>query len=117
MKIRYKPVEELVILEMVEYNIDDLAQMGAIFLDIGRPIILNWSEGVAFHHIPLPFNPKELLKERKQGKIYWASLIYTSMPEYMPRLKIGAREIPVVRTPNPLLRQVALWIKDQMMRN
>ena len=115
MKISYKPVEELVILEMVEYHIEDLAQTGALFLDIGRPIILNWAEGVAFHHMPLPFNTKELLKERKQGKIYWASCIYAAMPDYRSSLKIGARDIPVVKTPNPLLQQVAVWIKNHKM--
>jgi hypothetical protein len=114
MKITYKPAEELVILEMVEYSLEKLAQTGALLMDAGHPMVLNWAEGVAFHHVPLPFNTKELLKERKQGRIYWASVIYAEMPEYRAALKVGARDIPVVATPNPLLQRVAAWMKERL---
>ena len=116
MKITYKPAEELIILEMVEYSLDKLAETGALIQDAGRPVILNWAEGIVFHHMPLPFNTKELLKERQQGRIYWASVIYAPLPEYRPTLKIGPRDIPIVTTPNPLLIQAAKWIKEQMSR-
>jgi len=116
MKITYKPAEELIILEMVEYSPDKLAETGALIQEAGRPVILNWAEGVVFHHMPLPFNTKELLKERQQGRIYWASVIYAPLSEYRPSLKIGPRDIPIVATPNPLLIQVAKWIKEQMGR-
>ena len=116
MKITYKPAEELIILEMVEYSLNKLAETGALIQDAGRPVILNWAEGVVFHHMPLPFNTKELLKERQQGRIYWASVIYAPLPEYRPTLKIGPRDIPIVATPNPLLIQAAKWIKEQMSR-
>ena len=116
MKITYKPAEELIILEMVEYSPEKLAETGALIQEAGRPVIFNWAEGVVFHHMPLPFNTKELLKERQQGRIYWASVIYAPLPEYRPTLKIGPRDIPIVATPNPLLIQVAKWIKGQMGR-
>jgi hypothetical protein len=116
-KISYKPVEELIILEMVEYNLKELAETGALLIDSGRPVILSWADGVAFYHQPLPFNTKELLRERMRGRIYWASVIFASMPEYMPALKVGARDIPVLATPNPLLVQVARWMKSRIERN
>jgi len=116
MKITYKPAEELIILEMVEYTLQKLAETSALIQDAGRPIVLNWAEGIVFHHMPLPFNTKELLKERQQGRIYWASVIYAPLPEYRPTLKIGPRDIPIVTTPNPLLIQAAKWIKEQMSR-
>jgi hypothetical protein len=114
MKITYKPAEELIILEMVEYTLNKLAETSALIQDAGRPIVLNWAEGIVFHHMPLPFNTKELLKERQQGRIYWASVIYAPLSEYRPTLKIGPRDIPIVTTPNPLLIQAAKWIKEQM---
>jgi hypothetical protein len=114
MKINYMPVEELVILEMVEYSLEKMAETGALIQDTGRPIIFNWAEGIVFHHTPLPFNTKELFKERKKGKIYWASVIYAPMLSYTPSLKVGPRDIPIVATPNPLLIQAAAWIKKQM---
>ena len=114
MKITYKPAQELVILEMVEYSLEKMAETGALIQNTGRPVIFNWAEGLVFHHTPLPFNTKELLKERQQGRIYWASVIYAPMPIYKQTLKIGPMDIPVVSTPNPLLQQAATWIKKQM---
>ena len=67
-KISYKPVEELVILEMVEYDLRELAETCALLIDSGRPTILTWAEGVAFYHQPLPFNTQELLKERSNRR-------------------------------------------------
>lgn len=113
-KISYKPAEELVILEMVEYGLQELAGACALLIDAGRPVILNWAEGVAFNHIPLPFNTKELLKERMRGRIYWASVMYASMPEYRPGLKVGARDVPVLVTPNPVLKKVAAWLRERL---
>ena len=105
------PANELVILEMVEYTLEEIAQTSALIQETGRPIILNWAEGIVFHHSPLPFN-KDLLKERKRGRIYWSSVIFALMPEYRPMLKIGPRDIPVVATPNILLKKAARWIKE-----
>ncbi len=114
MRIKYKPAEELVILEMVEYNLQKITETAALIQDSGHPIILNWADGIVFHHSPLPFNSKDLLKERMQGKIYWASVIYAPMPEYESKLKFGPRDIPVIATPNPLLQKAASWIKENM---
>src|SRR4030042_2252665 len=101
MRITEKPVEELYIHEMGEYTLEKLAETGALIQDAGHPLVLNWAEGVVFHHMPLPFNTKELLKERQQGTIYWASVISAPMPEYRPSLKLGPRDIPVVAPPHP----------------
>jgi hypothetical protein len=114
MKFTYMPAEELVILEMVEYTLNEIAQTSALIQETGRPIILNWAEGIVFHHSPLPFNTKELLKERKNGRIYWASVIFALMPEHRATLKIGPRDIPVIATPNPLLKKAAKWIKENI---
>jgi hypothetical protein len=115
-KISYKPLEELVILEIVEYELGKLAETCALLLDSGRPIILSWADGIAFHHQPLPIHTKELLKERMKGRIYWASVIYAAMPDYRPSLKVGPRDIPVLMNPNPVLRNVAAWLKNQLTR-
>ena len=113
-KISYMPANELVILERVEYGLQELAETCALLIEVGRPVILNWAEGVAFHHTPLPFNTKELMKERMRGRIYWASVIYANMPEYKSVIKVGTRDIPVVATPNPVLKMVARWMKEQL---
>ncbi|MCJ7732157.1 hypothetical protein MUP51_07545 [Candidatus Bathyarchaeota archaeon] len=112
MKFTYMPAKELVILEMVEYTLEELAQTSALIQDTGRPVILNWAEGIVFHHSPIPFTTKELLKERKDGRIYWASVIFAVMPEHAHSLKIGPRDIPILPTPNALLKRAAKWIKE-----
>lgn len=115
-KISYMPAKELVILEMAEYELDELIETCRLLLDSWRPLVLNWAEGVAFHHNPVPFNTKEFIEERKKGRIYWSSVIFTLMPEYTPMIKIGAREIPILATPNPILKQVAKWLRDHSTR-
>jgi hypothetical protein len=113
-QITYKPAEELIILEMVEYHLHELVETSTLLMNVGRPIILNWAEGVAFNHQPLPFNTKELLKERMKGRIYWASVMFASMPNYVKKLKVGALDIPVVATPNPVLKKAAAWLRGQL---
>ncbi|KON30308.1 hypothetical protein AC482_04255 [miscellaneous Crenarchaeota group-15 archaeon DG-45] len=113
-KIRHMPASELVILEMVEYNLRELAETCTLLMEAGRPVVLNWAEGVVFYHQPLPFNTKELMRERMKGRIYWASVIYSAMPEHQAILRVGAREIPVVATPNPVLKHVARWLGEQL---
>ena len=114
MKIKYKPAEELVILEMVEYSLQKIAETVALIQNSGHAIILNWADGIVFHHSPLPFNTKELLKERMKGRIYWASVMFAGMPDYVEKLKVGALDIPVVATPNPVLRKAAAWLRGQL---
>ncbi|MBC8497645.1 hypothetical protein H8D40_01550, partial [Candidatus Bathyarchaeota archaeon] len=45
--ITYKPAEELVILEMVEYSFHELIETCTLLMNAGRPVILNWADGVA----------------------------------------------------------------------
>jgi hypothetical protein len=103
-----------VILEIVKYDLGKLAEICVLLLDSGRPVILSWAEGIAFHHQPLPMNTKELLKERMRGRIYWASVMFAPMPIYKPSLKVGPRDIPVLVNPNPVLRNVATWLKTRV---
>jgi hypothetical protein len=101
-------------LEIVEYELTKLAETCALLIDTGRPLILSWAEGIAFHHQPLPINTKELLKERMKGRIYWGSIIFAAMPVYRPSLKVGPRDIPVLMNPNLILRNVAAWLKNRL---
>jgi hypothetical protein len=49
-----------------------------------------------------------------KGRIYWASVMFASMPDYVDNLKVGALDIPVVATPNPVLKKAAAWLKGQL---
>lgn len=111
-EISYMPAEEIVILEMVEYDVQELAEVCIMLRQAGQAVALNWAEGMAFRHKPLPLNRKILLEERLEGRVYWSNVMFADMPEYSPSLKVGARDIPVLKTPNPLLQEVARWIKS-----
>ncbi len=113
-KLSYKPAQELIILEMVEYSLQQLAETCTLLMNAGRPIILTWADGVAYSHTPLPFNTKELLKERMNGRIYWVSVMFASMPIFQPVIKVGVMDVPVVATPNPVLRQAASWLRNRI---
>jgi hypothetical protein len=114
MKISYKPAKELIILEMVNYSLEQIARTGVMLMDAGQPFILNWAHEVAFSHSPIPFRNKEFINERMKGRIYWASVVFARMPEYRSFLKVGAREIPVIATPNPYLQKVGAWLKERL---
>jgi hypothetical protein len=55
-----------------------------------------------------------MARARKEGRIYWASVIYAPIPEYKEKLSVGPVDIPVVETPNPLLKTAAGWIRERM---
>lgn len=101
---------------MVEYDLKELAKILIMIRQAGRGVALNWAKGLAFRHRPLPLNKKILLEERMDGRVYWSNIMFADMPEHRPSIKVGAREIPVLKTPNPLLKKVAKWIKKQSIK-
>jgi hypothetical protein len=40
--------------------------------------------------------------------------MFASMPDYVEKLKVGALDIPVVATPNPVLKKAAAWLRGQL---
>ena len=81
----------------------------------GQPIALNWAEGIVFLYMPYQPNSDIMIEETLKGTMYWATVLFTSMPEYQPLKKFGAREIPIVdQTSIPYLRQVAQWLKKRI---
>jgi hypothetical protein len=70
MKIKHMPAEELVILEMVEYSLQKIAETGVLIQNSGHAIILNLADGIVFHHSPLPFNSKSSSPEER-----WTDLL------------------------------------------
>lgn len=115
-KISYEPFSEVVIKEYTYYpKPEALAATLAHCIQIGSPAVILWCEGVAFIPMPIPLDTESVAKEYLSGRIIWSSVLFTLMPNYQQTIKGGVVEIPVVDiTPNETLRQVALWLKEQV---
>ena len=115
-KITYKPIKEVVIFECVYYpDLELFVRNLRVLIKIGQPVLLAWAEGVLFSHTSLTPTTDTVVSELMEGRIFWPSVAYTLMPEYKPVIKVDALEIHVVDVSlNPVLRQVALWLKKRV---
>ena len=112
-KITYRPVKEIVILECVSYTLESLMKTVATVIGTGAPIVLNWAEGVVFAVTALPIE-EELLEDRLKGTVYWASVAYASMPKYEPHLKASGIEVSIFDvSAHTELRSVAKWLRER----
>ena len=113
--VRLDPVKELVIKEVLFFgSVEELARFANIAAG-GRPTGIYWAEGVAFLYYPLPLSTKLTVAELiKEGRLYWAMVCFTIMPEY--RRVVETRErlmVPVIDVSTcELFRAVAVKLKE-----
>ena len=116
-EIVHNPFKELLILECFQYaTVEDLCSTLAAVIGDARSFVLNWVNGVAFSFVHQPPTTEWLIKERLKGRIYWRSVTYALMPDYKAKMKVGKLDIRVIKSPHPLLQQVANWLKDRAER-
>ena len=114
-EIVVQPIKKLVIFEKRVLSSKEFFKRIELIVISGRPIALNWAEGIVFLYMPYQPNSDIMIEETLKGTMYWATVLFTSMPEYKPLKKFGAREIPIVdQTSIPYLRQVAQWLKKRI---
>jgi hypothetical protein len=116
-KVTFKPWDEVVIHESMNYSFEDLLKLVSFGVQPGgltQP--LQWAEGVAFIAVGMP-STDEVIKEQLLGKIHWASLSWALMPKYagfIPIKDINAK-IPIVDvSKNTVLCTVAKALKEQL---
>ncbi len=115
-KITYEPFEEVIIKEYVRYEkLEELLYPLEQLRVTGSPISLNWANGVVFIASLLEPETDQLTEEFLKGRIYFSNVSFAIMPEYKPVLESKAKiQIPIVNaSSNPILRQVAEWLKQQ----
>jgi len=98
MKFIYKPWNTVIIHEIAQFEIEDLAQLRVTGVQdkyIGRPI--NWADGVAFVYALMP-STDEVVRDQLEGKINILSLAYAFMLTYRSFVtsKDGKVKIPIV---------------------
>jgi len=114
--ISYSPFKEIVVMEKTFFNSpEDIARFTSVIAG-GKLAGLYWVEGVVFLYFPLPASTtavaRELLENRK---VFWTFVGYALMPKYAPTIETKEKMIvPVVDiSSDPVLRQVAIWLKEQ----
>jgi len=114
-KITYKPWEEIVIREVIEYSLDEIIATQTVGVPTGQlsqPLL--WAEGIVFRKSGMIPSP-ELAKENLEGRIHFNNISWTPMPDYENFIEISATKvrIPIVNvSANAILSEVAKWLKQ-----
>ena len=114
-EITVSPIKKMVIFECTELSTEEFFKRVELMAISGQPIALNWSEGIVF--LALPYQPDSdiIIEQTLKGTFYWSTVVFSSMPNYQPIKKFGAREVPVIdQTSISYLRQVAQWLKKRI---
>ncbi|MCL1976884.1 MAG: hypothetical protein FWG55_02070 [Candidatus Bathyarchaeota archaeon] len=116
MSVAYTPYKQIIIFEKTFFNTyEDLARFVTL-ATIGRAPVIQWVNGVAFIHVPLPVSITNVAKELiENGKQYWLFVGYTLMPTYAKVIETKEKLIvPVIDvSSNEVLNQVTNWLKEQ----
>ena len=114
--ITYAPFKEIVIMEKTHFNTpEDIARFTSVIAG-GKLAGLYWVDGVVFLYFPLPASTTIVAKELlEHSKVYWSFVGYAFMPKYAQIIETKEKMIvPVVDiSADPILRKVALWLKEE----
>jgi len=115
-EVKYEPFKEIVVMEKNYFPTpDEIARFASIIAG-GKTAGLYWAEGVIFLYFPLAASTETTAKMLvEQKRVYWTFLGYSLMPKYQPVIETREKMIvPVVdMTSNPLIKKVAIWLKEQ----
>lgn len=116
-KITYKPLEEIVILDYMEYPLDTLVSLhGLPMLAGGMVPPLLWAEGILFIYQGMDQTDSVLDEMREKGRAYWISVLFARMPKYAPTVTSNDRKITVNVvdvSSNLVLRTAAKWLSER----
>jgi len=117
-KVTFKPMEEVIIHESIQYSLEDLVKLITINVNPGaRTAPLTWAKGVAFTYILLlPDTSDTVAEDLLAGKTHWFNVQWTPMPEYKKEIEVEETKvtIPVADlSSNSLICDVAEALKQQ----
>jgi len=114
-EIIVQPMKKIVIFNAQSFSIEEFFKRIELMVKSGHHVGLNWAEGIVFFSVPYQPNSDVIIEEAMKGTMYWATVIFSSMPKYQPIKKMGAREVPIIdQTLIPHLRQVAQWLEKRI---
>src|SRR3972149_10795391 len=114
--IKYEPFKEIIVMERMHFLTPEALARFTSVIAAGKLAGLYWVDGVVFLYFPLPASTTAVAKALIENRrVYWTFVGYSLMPKY--ELTIETKEkmiIPVVNiSSDPVLKQVALWLKEQ----
>jgi hypothetical protein len=98
-KVTFRPWEEVVIHEPIQYTYDELVYIQSLGVQAGslapapsltyqpaapQPsalIPLHWAEGVVFTHVIMQ-PTEDVIREQLRGIVHWVSIVWALMPNY-----------------------------------
>ena len=119
-KIKYEPLEEIIVKEYVRYK--DLQNLLYIFAQLrasGTPVSLNWAKGVVLTHTPLLPSTDQLMEDYLKGRLYVINASFALMPEYKEVVMYKGPQgeqmpIPVMNSSDSkAICELAEWLKSQ----
>jgi hypothetical protein len=114
--INYSPFKQIIIMEKTYFNTpEEIARFTSVIAG-GKLAGLYWVDGIVFLYFPLPASTTAVAKELLENhKVYWTFVGYAPMPKYLQVIETKEKMIvPVVDiSSDPILRQVAHWLKEQ----
>jgi hypothetical protein len=114
--VKFEPFQEIVVMERDFFSTSDEIARFASIIAGGKTAGLYWAEGVVFLYFPIPASTETVAKALIENKrVYWSFVGYALMPKYQPIIETREKMIvPVVdMSTNPLIKKVAIWLKEQ----
>jgi len=117
--IRHQPINEIIIHELVKVNsIEDFLSIKTNNVPLGNSAPpARWADGILYEPQGFPPTP-EIIKYQIEGRIHFAAIEYTEMPQFKPYLKNTTNNVvlPIIdMSHNAATKQIALWLKSQII--
>ena len=111
-KVTFKPWQEIVIHEAIEYKIKDLIKSRITGLKEGSVTLpLLWAEGVLFNRSVMP-PTDDVIRDQLQGIIHFSAIEWALMPKFKSVMRSEGVSNPVINVDNnESLKEVARQLK------
>lgn len=112
-QIRLEPWNEIVFHDAQQLPLKELLHLQAVSNELAQTMApLTWADGVLYSTTPM-LDSEELGLEQMEGKIHFASIFFSFMPEYRESLRSGRVDIPILNLSyNTNSKAVASWVKE-----
>ena len=114
-EVVYQPWKKVVIHEKVKYALDDLVKLQSLGVEpggLGDPLL--WAGGIVFSSSTL-LDTKEVIKEKLEGTVHWASVEWAPMHEFQDVIIIKETnvKVPIIdASAHPIYNAVSEWLKE-----
>ena len=112
-EFEYQPWKKIIVHDVVKFPIEFFISSHSLGIQpggIGRP--LNWTDGIVFERGVFR-DTDEIIKEKLEGKIHYASIGYAILEKHQPEFKVaGNIRIPIIDVSNnKIFKEMVAWIK------